>query len=495
MSERLDTLEQIVALKDQQIATLEEALREAREAAAAAPQVVPPVTTQPVTPAPEPQRSAPPAPAIPWLPIGGGVAVLLLVAMALILRRRRGGDAAAEARVAGAAGDDDVFEGVSLKSDALADLPDDTDEVSAPIAATAAAVAERRGAEDDDAAPATTAEQDETTARAPRSTDPHDAGGSRGYGERKHDDYIDEGATGDALAEADIYIAYGRYLQAIELLNTAIESEPDNTAYRLKLTELYVDMGEDESAAEQLLALRVQGDEDAIERAEALLGGSSAPAADTAAPARPAADEEPALDEDLSLDLDLDDDATDGLSEATPGARDDDIFPSAEPDITVPSAAGAATDLTMGEIDGGAIDGLDDAPERAVASASEAAIAELEDAFEDEGIEFEHLEIEDDIAEGALDDKPLSLEDPDEVLDLTDALSEFSGASMDSESEEGEELLIADDADQMATKLDLARAYLDMGDSEGARGILEEIATAGTGAQQQEARELLDRIG
>ena len=66
---------------------------------------------------------------------------------------------------------------------------------------------------------------------------------------------------------------------------------------------------------------------------------------------------------------------------------------------------------------------------------------------------------------------------------------------MDGESEEGEDLLIADDADQMATKLDLARAYIDMGDSEGARGILEEIATAGTGAQQQEARELLNRIG
>jgi Tfp pilus assembly protein FimV len=34
---------------------------------------------------------------------------------------------------------------------------------------------------------------------------------------------------------------------------------------------------------------------------------------------------------------------------------------------------------------------------------------------------------------------------------------------------DGEELMIADDADQMATKLDLARAYIDMGDSEGAR--------------------------
>lgn len=50
------------------------------------------------------------------------------------------------------------------------------------------------------------------------------------------------------------------------------------------------------------------------------------------------------------------------------------------------------------------------------------------------------------------------------------------------------------DADAATTKLELARAYLDMGDAEGARGMLEEVVAEGTAAQRDEARQLLDGI-
>lgn len=46
----------------------------------------------------------------------------------------------------------------------------------------------------------------------------------------------------------------------------------------------------------------------------------------------------------------------------------------------------------------------------------------------------------------------------------------------------------------IVTKLDLARAYLDMGDSDGARGMIEEVIAEGNEAQQQEARKLLEEI-
>lgn len=49
--------------------------------------------------------------------------------------------------------------------------------------------------------------------------------------------------------------------------------------------------------------------------------------------------------------------------------------------------------------------------------------------------------------------------------------------------------------DAVATKLELARAYLDIGDVEGARGMLEEVAVEGGDQQRQEARRLLDEIG
>ncbi|GAA3954954.1 FimV/HubP family polar landmark protein [Allohahella marinimesophila] len=47
------------------------------------------------------------------------------------------------------------------------------------------------------------------------------------------------------------------------------------------------------------------------------------------------------------------------------------------------------------------------------------------------------------------------------------------------------------DADEAATKLDLARAYLDMGDKDGARDILLEVVEEGSDEQKTEANELL----
>ncbi|TAL87398.1 MAG: fimbrial protein FimV [Rhodanobacter sp.] len=48
--------------------------------------------------------------------------------------------------------------------------------------------------------------------------------------------------------------------------------------------------------------------------------------------------------------------------------------------------------------------------------------------------------------------------------------------------------------DPVDTKLDLARAYLDMGDAEGARAMLEEAVREGSQTQQETARRLLDGI-
>ena len=55
------------------------------------------------------------------------------------------------------------------------------------------------------------------------------------------------------------------------------------------------------------------------------------------------------------------------------------------------------------------------------------------------------------------------------------------------------ELFGGDDA--VGTKLDLAKAYLDMGDPEGARSMLEEVVIEGTESQRAEAMRLLSDIG
>jgi len=47
---------------------------------------------------------------------------------------------------------------------------------------------------------------------------------------------------------------------------------------------------------------------------------------------------------------------------------------------------------------------------------------------------------------------------------------------------------------EVGTKLDLARAYVDMGDPSGARSILEEVLDEGDEAQRQQAQQLLDSL-
>ncbi len=49
--------------------------------------------------------------------------------------------------------------------------------------------------------------------------------------------------------------------------------------------------------------------------------------------------------------------------------------------------------------------------------------------------------------------------------------------------------------DAIGTKLDLAKAYLDMGDPDGARSMLEEVLVEGSTSQQDEARKLIAEIG
>lgn len=75
-------------------------------------------------------------------------------------------------------------------------------------------------------------------------------------------------------------------------------------------------------------------------------------------------------------------------------------------------------------------------------------------------------------------------------LDRSSLESGSSAGSMDDEL--GDLGVFGDDA--VATKLDLARAYMDMGDPDGARSMLEEVIGEGNAEQQDEARKLLDGL-
>ena len=116
----------------------------------------------------------------------------------------------------------------------------------------------------------------------------------------------DEGV--DPVAEADVYIAYGRDRQAEEILLEALKTDPARRAIHLKLLEIYAtrkDASRFEAVARELFALTGGSGEEwdkavslglAIDPTNALYGGSAAVA--EPAPVEPAAAE--AADESLA---------------------------------------------------------------------------------------------------------------------------------------------------------------------------------------------------
>ncbi len=82
----------------------------------------------------------------------------------------------------------------------------------------------------------------------------------------------------------------------------------------------------------------------------------------------------------------------------------------------------------------------------------------------------------------------------DDLQFLDDTLEAATHDADDADKEVDEDLDFLSDADEAATKLDLARAYFEMGDSDGAREILEEVIREGSEDQVKDAKALLDRL-
>ena len=75
---------------------------------------------------------------------------------------------------------------------------------------------------------------------------------------------------GDAISEADAYIAYGRHDQAAQTLETAISREPSRTDLRLKLLGVYADSQDRDSFEKQYGEIEALDDEHALAEASVL---------------------------------------------------------------------------------------------------------------------------------------------------------------------------------------------------------------------------------
>ncbi|WP_160152950.1 FimV/HubP family polar landmark protein [Microbulbifer sp. ALW1] len=72
--------------------------------------------------------------------------------------------------------------------------------------------------------------------------------------------------------------------------------------------------------------------------------------------------------------------------------------------------------------------------------------------------------------------------------------AELSDLGFNLESDLDSELNLLEGSDEVSTKLELAQAYLDMGDKEGAREILGEVVEEAAGEHQQRAKDMLARM-
>ncbi|WP_404436689.1 FimV/HubP family polar landmark protein [Stutzerimonas chloritidismutans] len=352
------------------------------------------------------------------------------------------------------------------------------------------------------------------------------------------------GSGADPLAEADIYIAYGRFNQAADLLQSALNDEPQRSDLRLKLMEVYAELGDREGFARQEAELRdIGGSAAAIDQTKARYPAMAAAAAAGGAAAAAATDadfdsfnlddlelEEPSpavtqvADDNFGLsldDLELDDGLTDvqvapsgevtseldvldfdkfSLEAASEEQSADDFSfeldesPKSNEVSLDEELAGFSLDLdedstTSGEGDALSLDERF-SPAQPTDMPDEFDLSLEDDASATPGPDSFSSELEE--VEAELDNLSRDVSEP---FSQPESLSPSSIAPVESASDASDDDFdFFSDTDETTTKLDLARAYIDMGDAEGARDILDEVMSEGSDTQQQEARDMLAKL-
>jgi pilus assembly protein FimV len=312
----------------------------------------------------------------------------------------------------------------------------------------------------------------------------------------------------DPVAEADVYLAYGRDLQAEEILKEAMRTTPDRLAIRTKLLEVYAkrrDTKGFELLATQLFAI-TQGSGADWEKAQEMgrgidpenplyqsggrptemlrdgqviaepLSATTLPQSvlpsqsvfpGDSAPTLPAA----APDVDLDLDLDLDTpSAAAPLDVTRPSAAAGSTVPGADLDfdfsnepVTVSKRSGAPAPAPSPS----AMDfNLDDLSLDLTAPLPREAAPPAPAAASNSTLDF--------------GDFTLPLPSSDDTLPVTPAPSDELGP---------------DDADPVARKLELAEEFRQIGDMEGARDLLEEVIAKSSGSLKAKAQGMLDELG
>jgi len=407
----------------------------------------------------------------------------------------------------------------------------------------------------------------------------------------------------DPIAEAEVYMAYGRDAQAEEILKDAIQKDPERQELKLKLLEIYQTTGNKaafESLASDVYAkagpadaawskvsamgqkldpentlyqatpaavndvaplanttvlpvAETQNEEDAYHfnfeapalefdgASEAVAAASAEPATPAENPVRPAAEEVTIESGADALSATSDDDALalDTFTNEPAPQRENDTTLAFSEDATsaadtlrfeVEPASVASVEPTSDDVSDTlnidddlaltpkALDlpslNLDDVPQSAEAASSKPLSATTgEQTLSSEDAVFDSLPelslelggpndaIGERVSDDALEIEEISLGSADAALNETPAVEaaadsiafpEISLDVADSGTASAEE--IADEPEEVNTKLDLIQAYIDMEDVVGAKELIDEVIAEGGERQRQRASELLAKL-
>ncbi|EJM03193.1 MULTISPECIES: FimV/HubP family polar landmark protein [unclassified Pseudomonas] len=553
LQSQLDKLQKLIELKNNQLAKLQAEGAGAAPAANAAAPAVPAITaelaaTPPATPAeaaPTPESAiAPPAetpvvePVVAPKPpvddektfnelltnpillglVGGGVVVLLLLLLLLARRRKAQQEAEKHLRMARALSEEQEFS-------AEQDLPESSFEgletpaasvkLNTPAPAPAPVVAPV-------VAPIVMAEPIAAPLVAPAA--------------ERSDDVLDK---------AQSHINAGRLNQAAALLEEGVSLEPQRSDLRLKLMEVYGQQGDRDAFVGQERQLVANGDNFAkVEELKSRFPAMAVVAATGLAAAAVAAEldaqyvkdllldepEAPApapVEDDLDSAFDLSLDDLDNITPVEPAPVVEpeapvelDEFP-ADDDLSFESVLQQQTDIKENLDDLSDFDldldlGAEPAP--AVDLADDDFLLDLDEGVKDlppveppvvADVPQDDLELPADFdlsLADEMDSNPAA--EPDafaaELDDVNAELDRLSQTIAEPTFTEADAAIGGDlgeddfdflaGTDEAATKLDLAQAYIDMGDSDGARDILNEVASEGSEAQKKEAQEMLSHL-
>lgn len=329
---------------------------------------------------------------------------------------------------------------------------------------------------------------------------------------------LDAAGDVDPVAEADVYLAYGRDLQAEEILKEALRTNPGRVAIHAKLLEIYAkrrdakafevvateayglthgegpewehicELGRELDPANPMYRPGGQPGDDARAAAAATVPGAFGATTAVPAVAPPAA--APNVDLDLDLDFSLGDDQPAAAAPATERtvamdqrtqAIEAPAIPSLEMDFGKPAAPAPqpepvrldAPDLTLNE---NSLN-FSASPAPAPQAAATAPAAAAPDAGM---IEFDLGALSLDLDNGK----------KKEAGDTDEAPLSTAGAPLITADLSGD-----DSSDPLATKLALAEEFNAIGDPDGARSLAEEVVAEASGDLKTRAQRLLAEIG